>query len=150
MSNWIDRLAQISEFFQVPIRLPDPGEVSERDFDSLEFLYALASGEAVSLGSVEMTLVKSEQNLESLPNALRIPTSFAFVHRNAVVGLFGTEICVGSCGFYLDRVEFNDPERTLADFLKAQVGQGVRLSIKPLASARVFRVQDQGEFSDMS
>jgi hypothetical protein len=150
MSNWIDRLAQISAFFQVPIRLPDPGAVNECDFDALSFLYALASGEEMSLGRAEMQLVKSEQNLESFPNALRIPTSFAFVHRDVVVQLFGTEIHVGSCGFYLDRVEFNDQERTLADFLKAQIGQGVRLSIKPLAPARVFRVQDQGEFSDRS
>jgi hypothetical protein len=138
-ATWIEKLARVSEYFRVSIRLPGPEQVHEADFDSLNFLYALATGEDLPINSVEVTLVKSEQNSNMFPNLLRNPTSVALVHPEVTFQLVGTEVRFGYA-VQLEKAEVNDPDRALLQFQNAQIGEGVLLSIRSLERAKVFRV----------
>lgn len=144
-SSLVERIARISEHFGVSIRLPDPGLFGEGDFHSVNLLYALASGEGLSLEKMEMNLLKSEQNNVTFPNALRNPVRFTVVHNDLTVQVLGTEVRAGSCAILFDKAEFTDPEQTLADFTKARIGESVPLSLKALSPVRVVSVASQGE-----
>jgi hypothetical protein len=144
MSAWISRLARVSEHFGVPIRLPDRRDVSEADLNSLAFLYAVASGEGLSVDNVAIKLVKSEQNSKLFPAVVREPTPLTMVHDDVTFHLFGNEFRVGRCAIHLGKIEFDNPEGVLLDFQKAKIGEGVPLSIHPIEPARVSLVA-QGE-----
>jgi hypothetical protein len=144
-SSLVERIARVSEHFGVPIRLPAPDLISQDDFHWLNFLYALTSGEGLSLGKMEMNLLKSEQNKETLPNALRSPVQFSVVHNNLMVQMMGAEIHVGSCAMLFCKAEFLDPEQTLTRFREAQIGESVPLFVNPLSPVRVVPVAQQSE-----
>ena len=142
-----DRLARISEHFHTPIRLPEPRDVSEADFDLIAFLYALATGEDLPLGEIGMNLVKTDQNLSMFPNVIRQSSSLALVYDYIMFRIFGSEIRTGRCIIQLRKAEFLNPERALHNFQIAQIGEAVPLSIHPLEPARAFLAAEDEQIS---
>jgi len=140
----IAMLACISEKLGVTIKLPEPRGISQQDFESVSYLYALVTGGTLPLDNVSMTLVKSAENSELLPNILREIVPLRIVHQSITFRLFGTEIHLGTCATQLDKAEFKDPDRILLDFERARIGEGIPLSIRPLMPARIFLLAGQG------
>jgi hypothetical protein len=138
---WLDMLASISEKFGVNIRLPESGMIVQQDYESVNLLYALATGGTLSVDNISMKLVKSVENSKTTPELLRSPPSLTMVYPSAKFKLFGTEIYQGGCGMHLDKAEFRSLDQTLRDFEKAEVGEGVALSIRPLEPVRLFLTQ---------
>lgn len=145
MVSWINKMARVSEHFGVRIRLPDPANVNEQDFDSLSFLYALASGEGLPIDSLKVRLVKSEQNSNILSDGFRYPTRLGVVCHDVTVDLFGAQIRVGSYALEVEKAELIDPEQALLEFQRAEIGAGVPLSLRSPESARVFPVRESEE-----
>jgi hypothetical protein len=141
---WIDMLATICEKFRVSIKLPEQGPISQEEHESVRLLYALATGGTLPMDDISMTLVKSVENSKMLPDLVRNPSNLALVYPSATFKLFGTEIHLGGCAMYLDKWEFKEPDRILLDFEKAEIGEGVAQSIRPLVPVR-WLLTSQGE-----
>lgn len=141
---WIDMLAAISEEFQVSIKLPETGLTSQQEYESVTLLYALATGGTVPMDDITMTSVKTAENSKMLPEILRDAPPLTVVYQSSIFKLFGTEIHIGGCAMHLDKWEFKDPDRVLLDFEKAEIGEGVAQSIRPLVPVR-WLLTSQGE-----
>jgi hypothetical protein len=141
---WIGMLASISEKFGVSIKLPETGLISQQEEESVSLLYALATGGALPMDDITMTSVKSVENSKMLPEVLRDAPPLTVVYRSATFKLFGTEIYLGGCAMHLDKWEFKHPDRILLDFEKAEIGEGVAQSIRPLVPVRWFLTSQEG------
>lgn len=136
---WLDMLVAISEKFSVSIKLPESEHIGRQEYESVRLLHAIATGGALPIDSMRFTLVKSVENVTSLPELLRIPRSLTMIYPGASFKLFGTEIYHGGCGIYLEKFEFIDPNQTLLDFEGTEMGKGVPLSIRTSVPVRFFR-----------
>jgi hypothetical protein len=138
---WLDMLACISEKFGVSIKLPETRKIVQQEYESVSVLYALATAGTLSVDNISMKLVKSVENSKTIPELLRSPPSLTMVYPSAKFKLFGTEIYQGGCGMHLDKAEFRSLDQILLDFEKAEIGEGVALSIRPLVPVRLFLTQ---------
>jgi hypothetical protein len=138
---WIGMLGTISEKFGVSIKLPETGLATQQEYESVTLLHALATGEALAMDDVTISLVKSAENSKTLPALLRDPPSLTMVYPSATFTLFGIEIYHGGCAMHLDKLEFKCPDQILRDFENAEIGRGVPLSIRPLEPVRWLLTQ---------
>ncbi len=135
---WIDMLACISETLGVSIKVPEPGLMSEQDYESVSLLYALATGGTLSLDDFSMTLVKSLETSKMLAGDPGGAPPLTMVYKSTAFKLFGNEIHVGGFAVHLEKWEFKCPDRILHDFERAEIGEKIPVSIRPLMPVRML------------
>jgi len=140
---WIDMLASISEMLEIPINLPEQGQVDRQDYVSASLLHAAVTGGTVPTHEISINLVKSVENSRMLANVVQTPVSFGMVYPSAAFKLFGKEIYRGGYGIYLEKWALKSSDRTLRLFEEAKVGETVPISIRPLTPMRVFLTTQQ-------
>jgi len=122
----ISEAALISEFFQVPLRVPD--RITSQDLVVIQTLKRIATGEPLSQMNISANLIKDSALLDNVtkflggaPTAIRMenPTGWQKVR------IFGQTIDTGPVSVVADEVVVLDGEETLKRYLDASEGAAV-------------------------
>lgn len=122
----ISEAALISEFFQVPLRVPD--RITSQDLKAIQALKRIATGEPLSQMNISANLIKDSALLENVTKFLGgAPTSIRMENPTGWqrVRLFEQTIDTGVSSVVADEVVVLDGEETLKRYLDASEGTAV-------------------------
>jgi|GEM_PF-2576480 len=134
---FITDLSAIADRFRVTLKLPD--KVNGDDFETIYLLKQYMENGTIELDNISIVVGKSEENRDLLPQQFATGKGFfRFVNmqHEPLPKLFGTAINTGPVVMETEAA-INDLSATLQTFQEAEIGTGVRMSLKPLTSVRV-------------
>lgn len=134
--SFVQDLAEIAKRFNTDFVLPPPENFTAEDEEAFHLLRAFATGRPIHLSEFAMSIVKSSENAELLPSTLPEVAAFRTQHESFVASLFGTRVEVGACAVQIDKARVKDLEQTISTFRQAQIGQDVRIVLRPLVPVR--------------
>lgn len=138
----ITDLGDIGDQFDADLRMPET--ITREDWEVIYLLKQIISNGTVELSDISFVLVKSEENRELVPQQLRSDPSGKYLLKylserfEPLPKLFGKSINTGPIVIEAD-VQFNDLPSLLKSFAEAAIGNGVRVSVRPLGPVRVAR-----------
>lgn len=130
-------LVNIADRFKVELEVPP--KVSKADLESISVLKRYMENGTIEVSNISITLVKSVENKDSLPEQFASGKGFfRFTNQqhDSMPKIFGTPINTGPVAMDVE-AEINNLVETLEAFRKARVGGGVKMSFRPLGPARV-------------
>ena len=137
-------LVNIADRFKVDFQVPP--KISHEDIESIALLKRYMDNDTIELSDISVTLVKSEENKDSLPEQMAAGRGFfRFTNEqlSPIPKIFGTPINTGPVAMNVEAEVKNLPA-TLQSFRKASVGSGVRMSFRPLGPVRVSFFSEEG------
>ncbi len=138
----ISDLVAIEDHFQISLRLP--AQIVKNDFGTIRLLKRFMENGTEELGEVSATIVKSDENRDSLPQLLASGRGFfRFEHPrlDPLPKLFGKEIDTGPVAMEME-AEINDLSATIQAFGEARIGGGVKISFRPLAPVKFSLISE--------
>jgi hypothetical protein len=133
----ISDLVSIADRFKVDLQLPS--RLLRKDLESIALLKRYMENGTIELSDISMTLVKSEENKDSLPQQFANGKGlFRYTNQQhaPVPKIFGIPINTGPIAMDVEAEIRNLPE-TLEMFRKARVGSGIKVSLRPLGPVRL-------------
>lgn len=132
----IHTLARIGERFRAKLRLPE--EMSNEDAAAIELLSHYLDGGGVSADDLTFVLEKSVENADLVPRELTQEMRIRIERPNHMPRpvLFGQVVDTGPCALQVDRAQVKDLSAILDAFRNAAIGDGVKISVRPLSPLR--------------
>jgi hypothetical protein len=133
----VNDLVAIEDRFKLNLKVPDT--LANEDFVTITLLKAYLENGTIEINDFSLTIVKSEENKESLPELLASGKGVFAIPRpqhDPPPKLFGTTVFTGPVTVVAE-AEVKDLPATLEAFRQAAIGHGVKISLRPLAPARL-------------
>jgi len=138
-------LSNIADRFNTPLAMPDA--IAEEDYKVITSLLRYMTNGTEAVSDISATLMKSDENKDLVPAAFSNgKLFFRFTHPSLapVPKLFGTEINTGPVMEECE-AEIKDLPEMLEAFSRSAIGEGVRISFRPLGPVRFGLLQEAVE-----
>lgn len=133
----VNDLVAIEDRFKLNLKVPDT--LANEDFVTINLLKAYLENGTIEINDISFTIVKSEENKDSLPELLASGKGVFAIPRpqhDPPAKLFGTTVFTGPVTVVAE-AEVKDLPATLDAFRLAAIGNRVKISLRPLAPARL-------------
>jgi hypothetical protein len=135
-------LVRIADRFNVDLKIPS--KLKREDLEAIALIKTYMENGTLDLSDISMTIVKSKENKDDLPEQLATGKGFfRFTNEQLNVEILGTPIRTGPVAMDVD-AEVKDLTVTLEKFHSARIGDGVRLSFQPLGPVHVLLLWGAG------
>jgi hypothetical protein len=143
--RFVNDLVQIADRFKLNLCIPAKSKMLEEDLETVLLLKTYIESGSLPVGDISATVVKSEQNRDSLPREFATGGGhFRFVHprQEPKPILFGVPVDTGPCAVEVE-AQIVNLAATLEEFRNASIGDGVKMSFRPVRPARFSLLSDE-------
>jgi hypothetical protein len=130
-------LVAIADRFRVEFQVP--AKVTRKDLQTIAVLKRYMENGTLELSDISMTLLKSDENKDVLPERFASGKGFfrfTSERHTPIPKLFGMPIDTGPVAMDVE-AEIKNLSETLEAFRRARVGTGVKMSFRPMRPMRV-------------
>lgn len=135
--NLLGELVKIADRFKVNIQVPS--KMTKKDLEAIGVLKTYMDNGTLELRDISITLVKSTENKDALPEQFASGRGFfRFTNEQhtPIPEIFGTPINTGPVAMDVE-AEIRKLPDTIEKFRRARIGAGVKMSFRPLGPVRV-------------